>query len=443
MMSADSPTGTRALVPRLPSEPAKTPVYVVLGMHRSGTSLCSNILSALGIDMADERGENRGNELGHWERWEIMRFQDEILACLDRVYFSSQHDFPFRPGWWAEPTIRTIATRLEQFVAEKIAAPSSFGFKDPRTCKLIPIWKRIFANLNLQPRFVICLRNPAEVAASLKARDGLDPSIGEFRCLDYIVDCFRYTADQPTIVIEYDEWFDNRTATLKRLQDFLALPVPQNQDDIELAVDHLVRSDLRHQRHGDAARQPLIRYGYHLAREAWKSPEGREKLQRFTSDFLAFKQLLDPFEVGLKRIQGECEALRQQAVSMQGVNEQVAVEAASARDALSQAEQSCHVLRAEVETVRYALHAQGAAEQILKAERDAAVSARIMAENGKRAAEVANALSQTQHRAVIDEMAQLRVKLTEAETQSRTINSTTLDGSTSKSWLRNLLGNRI
>ena len=31
----------------------RRPIVLVLGMHRSGTSLCSHILSALGLDMAD------------------------------------------------------------------------------------------------------------------------------------------------------------------------------------------------------------------------------------------------------------------------------------------------------------------------------------------------------------------------------------------------------
>jgi len=32
----------------------RRPIVLVLGMHRSGTSLCSHLLSALGVDMADE-----------------------------------------------------------------------------------------------------------------------------------------------------------------------------------------------------------------------------------------------------------------------------------------------------------------------------------------------------------------------------------------------------
>jgi hypothetical protein len=38
-------------VPRVAAP--RRPIVMVLGMHRSGTSLCSHVLSALGLDMTD------------------------------------------------------------------------------------------------------------------------------------------------------------------------------------------------------------------------------------------------------------------------------------------------------------------------------------------------------------------------------------------------------
>ncbi|MGH7093403.1 MAG: hypothetical protein ACREFB_07715 [Stellaceae bacterium] len=84
------------------------PIVVVLGMHRSGTSLCSHILSALGIDMADVVSPDKGNDHGHWERWEIVGFHDRILECFNRGYYGSFHDFLLPPGWWAEPDVGRI-----------------------------------------------------------------------------------------------------------------------------------------------------------------------------------------------------------------------------------------------------------------------------------------------------------------------------------------------
>ena len=42
----------------------RRPIVLVLGMHRSGTSLCSHILSALGVDMSDDIDVNPSNAKG-------------------------------------------------------------------------------------------------------------------------------------------------------------------------------------------------------------------------------------------------------------------------------------------------------------------------------------------------------------------------------------------
>ena len=67
----------------------RRPIVMVLGMHRSGTSLCSHVLSALGLDMADRLTHPSLSEpapdnlKGHWERWEIVQLHERILKLFD------------------------------------------------------------------------------------------------------------------------------------------------------------------------------------------------------------------------------------------------------------------------------------------------------------------------------------------------------------------------
>jgi len=150
---------------------------MVLGMHRSGTSLCSHVLSVLGVDMADRmyppglETAAPDNPRGHWERWEIVGFHDRILAHFNRAYFGPFHDLPLPAGWWADPEIAAIRREMVGFLANRLGE-TRFGFKDPRTVRLLPLWHQIFDDLNLAPKFVLCLRNPAEVARSLAAATG-------------------------------------------------------------------------------------------------------------------------------------------------------------------------------------------------------------------------------------------------------------------------------
>jgi len=375
------------------------PIYVILGMHRSGTSLCSSIMSALGVDMADEKGEGTGNELGHWERWDIVALQDEILGFFNRAYYARTHDFPLPPAWWADPALQPVVGRLEQLIAEKIRHTDAFGFKDPRTAKLMPVWKRIFNRLDLKPKFVFCIRNPAQIAASLKARDGLDPSIGEYRCLDYIVESFRYSVDQDVLILDYDEWFEDPAATSQRLQTFLGLGKSLSDHDRILAVNHLIHDEMNRQgRAAVRARQPLVRSAYELLRQARTDATAHEKFRNFADQFVSFRQLLAPFELQLTSLQSAHDNIQAQLHAAQTANEeltgqnhalqQAVQEQASVREgadaARNAAEHTTSVVAGERDALKAALDQQNQAQLELQqtftqriAEQDAAAAARL------------------------------------------------------------------
>jgi hypothetical protein len=131
-------------VPNLANGGQARPIVMVLGMHRAGTSLCSHVLSVLGVDMADRlflagiETPAPDNPRGHWERWEIVEFHDRILAHLNRGYFTPFHDLPLPAGWWADPEVAAIRREVVGFLAKRMGE-TRFGFKDPRTVRLLPL----------------------------------------------------------------------------------------------------------------------------------------------------------------------------------------------------------------------------------------------------------------------------------------------------------------
>src|SRR6516162_1589247 len=272
----------------------RRPIVLVLGMHRSGTSLCSHILSALGVDMADEIGVNLGNDRGHWERWEIVEFHDRILALFNRGYFGHFHDFGLPVAWWADPRVAQIRREIAAFL-EKRMGESYFGFKDPRTVRLMPVWHQIFNELKLTPKLVLCLRNPAQVARSLNARDGLDPETGEYRWLVHMIDFFRYASKYDFCTIEYEEWFSNPSVNVEKLQKFLDLLWQQSEADLALVLSDIIDPALRHDDSGHReANQPLVRTFYKLARDADRDG-ARDQIAYIISQFVGFQQLHRPF----------------------------------------------------------------------------------------------------------------------------------------------------
>jgi hypothetical protein len=275
---------------------------MVLGMHRSGTSLCSHVLSALGLDMTDRvpgpglDSPGEDNPLGHWERWEIVEFHDRILRFFNREFFSQAHDFALPVAWWAQPEVAQVRREITAFLERRMGS-GYFGFKDPRTVRLMPMWHQIISELKLAPKVVFCLRNPAQVARSLNGRDGFSLDTGEYRWFSYTVDFFRYTKSAEICTIEYEAWFDDPTPNLAKLRNFLDLPEDRTEFDLDLTVSDLVHHELRHDdpRLSEAS-QPLIRSVYKLARRADQDPAARAQLQTIAAQFLTFQRLQGAFQ---------------------------------------------------------------------------------------------------------------------------------------------------
>ena len=368
----------------------RRPIVFVLGMHRSGTSLCSHILSALGVDMVDDIGVNRGNERGHWERWEIVEFHDRILALFNRDYNGRFHDFALPVAWWADPRVAMIRREIVAFLEGRMGE-GYFGFKDPRTVRLMPVWHQILRELKLEPKVVLCLRNPAQVARSLHARDGLDAAMGEYRWLVYMMDFFRFTHGLDFCVVDYEGWFDSPDTNIEKLQKFLDLPWPQSESDLALVLSDLIDRNLRHD--GSAHRDPslpLVRTLYKLASRPGQDV-ARDQISYIVSQFVSFQQLQKPFLRTFEEVaqvatvlQAAVETAEHRANASEARLADAENETTALRGLVAKAEQeaaergiAAAAMEAEVETLRDAL-AQAEREGQEHAATAEAVQAEVM-----------------------------------------------------------------
>src|SRR6266404_3535952 len=378
----------------------RRPIVLVLGMHRSGTSLCSHLLSALGVDMADELpGPGKtslepDNPRGHWERWEIVEFHDRIFHLFNRDYFGRFHDFALPVAWWAEPRITQIRREIVAFL-EKRMGDGYFGFKDPRMVRLMPVWHQIFNDLKLAPKIVLCLRNPAQVARSLHARDGLDLEIGEHRWLTHMVDFFRYSGDFDICTVEYERWFTDPFGNFEQLKKFLDVPWQQSESDLGLVLSGIVDPALRHDGpdHREAG-QPLVRSLYALARGDHPDGGARNQTGDIITQCINFQQLQKPFQRAFENIAG------------------IAAK-------LPQVEQEAADLRAEIEILRSALDQ---AEQ--RGQEHAAAAATVQAESavlrdGLARAELESVEASVAAEAICAEIRSSRIALARAQREAQ------------------------
>ena len=274
---------------------AGRPVICVLGMHRSGTSLCANMLQALGLDMADEAGISPNNERGHWERARINDLNEEVFAIFGRAWSSAAHVLSLPVHWLEDPRVYAVRGALIDYLAPRIAAgpgARGWGVKDPRMARLLPLWRQVFAALGVTPRFVFCVRDPAQVARSLTLRDKLARDQAEYRWLVYNADAISGLGGDPVCIIPYEHWFERPVETAARLANWAGAPT--------LAADELARiidPALRHDTLDHGQSRPLARRLHRLLLRGTAGGHFEADLRNLCTCLGEFEQQVQPLLV--------------------------------------------------------------------------------------------------------------------------------------------------
>jgi len=224
-------------------------VIVVLGMDRSGTSLCTNVLSALGVWLGpDLLPGDRFNEPGYFEDREIWRLHERMLAVLGRSWDSLATIRPLPPLWWESQTMQRFRNQLTQIARARIAGAGerTWGFKDPRLIQLLPLWNRVLEDLGLRPIFVLCVRHPGAVAQSLAARDGFPALISELLWLERTLTACSAIRQAVHCIVHYEEWFVNPWRAVERLAQTTGLKPATGREELHARVAALIKRELRH-----------------------------------------------------------------------------------------------------------------------------------------------------------------------------------------------------
>lgn len=151
---------------------------VILGMHRSATSLIAKSLHIAGCSMGDDLlGPSASNPWGHWEDKDFLHLNDRILGAAG--------------GSWDKPPpeseILKIGGLFDGEISKKVQAKNDsakayvWGWKDPRTTLTIRLFHRYLTN----PVYVSCVRDPLEVGKSLEGRGDMGREAGRVLAREY------------------------------------------------------------------------------------------------------------------------------------------------------------------------------------------------------------------------------------------------------------------
>ena len=175
----------------------------ILGMHRSGTSAIIGILNILGIEIgSDLLPAQKDNPKGFFENKRVVDINDKIFKSMNSSWESL---FALPENWWKQESIlNTYSEEIINIVKTEFINTDIFAIKDPRLCKLFPLWKKIFNELGIETYCVIPLRHPLEVAFSLEKRNNFSIEKSLLLWISYILDAEKHTRNIPRLFITFN-----------------------------------------------------------------------------------------------------------------------------------------------------------------------------------------------------------------------------------------------
>jgi GT2 family glycosyltransferase/LPS sulfotransferase NodH len=222
-------------------------MIMVTGMHRSGTSVVAQLLDACGFDLGGPLLQESvsDNSDGYWEHAEVVAINEGLLDALDRTWHGGHGASALPEGWLSWPQTLEAERQLKIIVQRELTQYSTWVVKDPRFCRLMPLWGRVLKALAVSYQVVHCIRHPKEVTASLATRQDMPTELAYNIWQVHQTDLLRDCRDVMRIPVSYDALMREPEAVLTELLS--ALRAPRTQDLVRKAAAK-VKPAYRHHR---------------------------------------------------------------------------------------------------------------------------------------------------------------------------------------------------
>lgn len=233
-----------------PATPALAAPVLVLGMHRGGTSALAGVLHRLGFDLGPSLMEAAEgvNDKGFFEHVDAFRIHERLFAALGRSRFDPR-EMP--AGWREHPAFRVAVDEVRALIERDFASARFWSVKDPRLCRLAPVWITALGAFGVAPKIVLIARHPLEVARSLQAQRWVVSAARSHLCwLQHMLEAERATRGLPRSLVTYGALLADWRAERERIARELALEWPDESSSRGEEIDAFL--DARERRFDEA-----------------------------------------------------------------------------------------------------------------------------------------------------------------------------------------------
>jgi hypothetical protein len=131
-------------------------------------------------------------------------------------------------------------------IASEFEGSRSFVLKDPRMCRLTGFWADVFAEMGIRPLFVLPVRNPLEIAASVHRRDGIEPWLTLLVWQRHVLESEFRTRGFPRVFTSYDDLLADWRQVTDRIGSTLGLTWPRSVSEAAGEMEALLSDKHRH-----------------------------------------------------------------------------------------------------------------------------------------------------------------------------------------------------
>ena len=181
------------------------------------------------------------NPDGFWEHLGFVALNDELLNELGGAW-----DLPPKSSENFKHARLDPLRMKVRLLVEGFDSSGVWGWKDPRNSLTLPFWEDLLPGM----KTLIMVRNPLEVAHSMKERNGTSYSFGLRLWEIYNRRVIETASNQERLVTHYDLFFQDPESELRRIAHFIGLPdaavenaatlVKKRRRHTHFTVEHLI-----------------------------------------------------------------------------------------------------------------------------------------------------------------------------------------------------------
>jgi len=187
-----------------PGAPARRSLVLIGGMYASHVEKITGWLLRQGARVPGSNIDNDGFALdARLETVEIAAALETFLLSVGSAWIDAR---PLPNSVFQSAAAEQCRHQLIDIFQREPWAEAPLVVGDPKTCRLMPIWRDVAARLGLTPFIIIPFRDPAAVVSDLRHSVNLPDFFASTAWLTHMLWCERDTRGLRRIFVDADAW---------------------------------------------------------------------------------------------------------------------------------------------------------------------------------------------------------------------------------------------